>query len=691
MSSSSPSPPQSGLALCSPPLRLRALRFGEPGAPPPELSAVHDAANSSEVSAHSSANILCPLDNATLTKFRSYNARVSCQVDFIGSELCWPLPWRQPFDPALEMRYKAHASARSSILFDFLRPIILEKLHATGNQKFNLALQSEFEPPSSSFMVDRDDPSWFRSVPDMAISQEFESGVMSPLVTIFFKAPHLVSSAPWLPEMPRAFSLEWQAVAKQLRRYFNLWKCQHLMLLDERFAFYFYLDGDDMNNPDSLIHYYLTGKTLPIPASIIVDLSPATDLPPPLWGDRDPLPATSCSEMSPREDTALPPTTPLLNETSTSKSSPQGGQQKSDDQEIEASAFFTVRELIAFATWHALELEGGIKPHTGTPKKRKCQFEAPPQTHPYERSLRCTNVDEEDERGYPAVNQPPKSLAKSAIIRRAYRVSMQPTDFQYLNGRVHHVAARHHTLLFLDQGRHVCKDVYLPPISFAESSHNSPGAKAPSSNCARNHVHVNPSRPNALSGQTTLWLRDIRPLASGSRNVFVASASSLDPKRTSSIQLVLKRFRRNRRAYFLDEILAYEALGGIQGDGVPICFGVFCPQDQHGGDSNDLFLLLEHFELLPLSEAPERWPRELLRYLRAEAEEVVRKIHRAGVLHADLAARNILVNPETQPGVVVVDFDLAIVVGAELANAATAEMKSDMAAVRWVFGEGLEL
>jgi RIO-like serine/threonine protein kinase len=97
--------------------------------------------------------------------------------------------------------------------------------------------------------------------------------------------------------------------------------------------------------------------------------------------------------------------------------------------------------------------------------------------------------------------------------------------------------------------------------------------------------------------------------------------------------------------------------------------------------NGNIFLALECVELAPVTAIA--WAANDILTLQPKMEEVLAAAHAAGVCHGNISARNVLVDPENERGVVVVDWEVCW-----LDDDGTEHRKDgDWKAERWVFGE----
>lgn len=94
-----------------------------------------------------------------------------------------------------------------------------------------------------------------------------------------------------------------------------------------------------------------------------------------------------------------------------------------------------------------------------------------------------------------------------------------------------------------------------------------------------------------------------------------------------------------------------------------------------------MLLALEFIEHVPVTATA--WATNDILTLQPEMEKVLAAAHAAGVCHGNISARNVLVDPENERGVVVVYWEMCW-----LDDDATERWKDgDWRAERWVFGE----
>ncbi|KAF8242932.1 hypothetical protein K440DRAFT_638123 [Wilcoxina mikolae CBS 423.85] len=327
-----------------------------PPPPDPKSSAASQSAVTNRLYEEFHADRLLPFDHVVLQTFRDYIDRMSRHVDFDGNIRGHPLPSSLPLHNSHAMRSKADERVfANSFYIDPVRPVLLEMLPDQNSRTYDWRFPSEVNLPPSTSASSMSDS----STPDMALSQRTAMPTRSmdtdrPFVLIEVKAPHLSQ---------RGFKTERHVAG---------------------------LEGNDEADEE-------TAKSTTSPGSATAATSPSTPPSPPygpkpssgtasreLFTSRTEIfkpawePASSSSSAVLRSSIPLPPSEAGLS---------AKNQSSSISSTTSPDIKFTIRELIAFAGYHALEDDHapGIRgqrdysaePTTVRPCDYSALFEAP--------------------------------------------------------------------------------------------------------------------------------------------------------------------------------------------------------------------------------------------------------------------------------------------------------------------------
>ncbi|KAF8538302.1 hypothetical protein BDD12DRAFT_843159 [Trichophaea hybrida] len=631
------------------------ILIAEPIPPPPDPKsrAASQSAVTNRLYEEFHADRLIPFDNVVLQTFRDYINRMSRHIDFDGNITGHPLPSSLPLHHGHAMRSEADVRVfANSFYIDPVRPVLLEMLPDQNSRTYDWRFPSEVNLPSSTSASSISDS----SIPDMALSQRTAMPTRSmdtdrPVVLIEFKAPHMVYNSRNEALKRRDMSPDWKAMTKQLRKYSTAWKCRRLILMDERMAWFFYLGARLFGDPESEIYY--TYAEAPGPATAAT--SPSTPPTPP-YGPKSSSSTASRESFTPHTEIFKPAWEPVSSSSSAVvrssiplPPSEAGPSTKNQSSTTSSDIKFTIRELIAFAGYHALEDDHapGIRgqrdysaqPTTIRPCNYKALFQAP--LNPPD-----DGTDERPQRHKKSIR-----YFSEATFTRVTNMALSSDDYLVSPEFFH---PQKYSSVHFD-----------PCNSDTESGYHSDSDR---DSCSR-MLHLTISKHNILSSANSLAVKFTHRFNS---TVSVATTTTTHHPLFPTVQLVTKRF--SRRIHLLQELRAYSALLDQQGNGIPGCIGVFTtPVDS---DPDALYLLLEYVPHPTLATSTSDW-----RWVKDDTREVITKLHERGVCHGDLSASNVLVDPEDERAVVVVDFGMAWV--GEEAN--EMKMEDDWAAFEWLF------
>jgi len=625
----------------------------EPIPPPPDPNPrdASQSASTNRLYTEFHADRLIPFDSqpTELQAFHDYIERMSRHVDFDGNITGHPLPASLPHDYGHAMRNEADVRVfANSFYIDPVRPILLEMLPDQHTRSFDWRFPSEISLPSS--IVESGS-----SVPDMALSRRTDIPTSStnndkPVVLIEFKAPHLVYNCRTAALQRKDISPDWTKMTKQLRKYSAELRCRRIILMDERMAWFFYLSAPHFGDPDGDIYYVCAEapdgiETTPHPIS---PLEHSTEK---LSSDylrretiayRTEINPNDC-EPTPSMSTTTPPSNNLLGSSKTGASSTNPSRSASSTTTKDRK--FTIRELIAFSGYHALKDEdkpgipGARVYRSECAQVRSCDYKA---LFPTPRAPLNTGTDGRTQR-----NRNPIMYFSETMFSRVYALALTTDDYLL-------------SPEFPQPEKY--SGIHLGACNTdTESGYHSDGGK----DACAGMLHLNISKNNIFSSTDCL---NVQVTHRFKPTVFVATTSTPHPL-SPVAQVVAKRF--SRRIALLQELRAYSALLDLQGNGIPGCIGVFTTTS----DPDALYLLLEYVPYSTLAESSIDHS-----YVKKDAWELLAKMHECRVCHGDLSASNILVHPEYERALVVVDFGMAWV-GEE---AGEKQMQEDLAALKWL-------
>ncbi|KAH8117291.1 hypothetical protein DFH11DRAFT_1541592 [Phellopilus nigrolimitatus] len=271
-----------------------------------------------------------------------------------------------------------------------------------------------------------------------------------------------------------------------------------------------------------------------------------------------------------------------------------------------------VRELLAFAAWNSI---GDMDPdNISTPILQKSQ--------------RASEVTVKGDLERLSVTSPWLSLH----LRLCTSVRLQSGDYVGEDNRPLHPKFKRHSELRL-LAEEACGSDSVPDSGYHTSKESN------------DDDSILVLRPFPFFELLPLDV-EVRVVDSFKAKVMVVSSPS-------GVKYVLKRFTR----VLCDleyELFAYTALWDLQGKGVPRCLGL-CTVDNHTG----FFLCLE---FIPYDTLKSVTDKRRIEAAKAEASELLNKIHARGIRHNDLSvSSNILLAKDTtidtgKPKVYIVDF-----------------------------------
>lgn len=644
------------------------------------------------------SDTLTPFESQVLDSFRAYIYGMSRVVDFTGNVIGYPAPRSLPGKHGHAMRNEADVRTfANSLYIDPAKAVMLEMLPDAPDRAYDWVIQSEAMPPPSLAVE-------IQSIPDMALAKRmrYASSLHDqverdlPVVLIEFKSPSVVFLARNSAQSYRDESPDWKAMTKQLRKYAVLWNCRRLVLMDERLACFFYLPAADLMDPNQEIHF-LSAEA---PSTVDSPSLTASPLGPQVTGGGGgptyPSLATriEISIAGTRSSFSIPSGTRRLFDyleefdPGPSQGFSHGAKTLSRNvhttrTDSESSAPLTIRELLAFAAWHALGDEPGVNqrknyeqvgmevqpcgytplilPDGGTNPGGKPNKDKGKRKAPSSRTRKQTVF-------FPAVEH------THMVLTRCESIDMTPNDYRFDDTSVYHSK---YSAIHLDP----CLRCSEPDAESGYHSdtdpHKSTSASATCRHDAKDTLRLNISRENLLSGLSILDLHRVSMITDRvSTGHLVTSPHASFP----DITIILKRFA--KRSYLFRELLAYAQLHHLQGAEIPGCYGVFT--NAYDKDDADLYLALEHINCDTIATG--MWCSSAVEALLPEARATLDAVHRAGVCHGDISARNVLVDPEDERGVILVDWDLSVVgCGADTLKS------EDCAALEWVFGHGLRV
>lgn len=591
------------------------------------------------------SDTLIPFHSQILDSFRAYIHEMSRVVDFSGNVIGHPAPRSLPGKHGHAMRNEADVRTfANSLYIDPAKAVMLEMLPDAPHRTYDWVIQSEAMPPPSVSVE-------IQSIPDMALAKRvrFVSALHGlverdlPVLLIEFKSPSVVSLARNSAQRHRDQSPDWKAMTKQLRKYAVLWNCRRLVLMDERLACFFYLPAQDLMDPNQTIHFLSADAPPPFSVTSSIALSLGT---------------TDVSG-------------PSRIEVHTAETGPQ------------SSTTFTIRDLLVFAAWHVLGDEPGVNQRKNYEQLgmevQPCSYSPliPPDggTNPGGKPN-----DDKGKRKAPASRARKQTVFFPAIehtemvLTRCEAMGMSPDDYRFDDTSVYHTK---YAEIYLDP----CLRCSEPDAESGYHSDTDPHKPTPTSaTCrhdAKDTLRLNISRQSLLSHLVTLDLDRVRMITD---RVCLGQLTNSPTALFPDITIVLKRF--TKRSYLFRELLAYAQLHHLQGAEIPGCYGVFT----NARDENDsaLYLALEHIDCDTIAAGT--WCASAVQALLPEARTALAAVHRAGVCHGDISARNILVDPEDERGVILIDWDLSIV-----ECGADSWRSDDCESLEWVFGKGLRV
>ncbi|KAF8543089.1 hypothetical protein BDD12DRAFT_821949 [Trichophaea hybrida] len=453
---------------------------------------------------------------------------------------------------------------------------------------------------------------------------------------------------------------EWAKLTRQIRKYAVHKKCPHHVLMDERFAIYFYFDTENFADESAEV-YYLTAE-FPIP-----------------------------------DDPGTPQSDPFISDES-AKGISQDNVGKKSDVEI----FLTVRELLVFAAWSAVPARVrpmgplyqhrvyssstlavpfidcytsvGPKGHPATPPRpqgREARLNARAQKK-VSLTLLAVHTLQMYPGDYPiGTNRPSDRRRKTFWLTDRYDCKGSPySDSTYASG---HCATstmtpylpasitelgQENSIIFSSSDTQLDdhtspNDILLDPFWSVCTAEDNPED-------IDLHISNTPILPK-------LALENLTRLQKG---VYYAARATA-PK-TESLSVIIKKFCNNERHFLERELQAYAALRHLQGRGIPQVIGLYrsaeC-DDPDIDDTSPYLLVLTYIALFPLSQLPDpELDETFLDKCTIDAlHGILDQILDAGVLHNDLQnSENLLVDMHQPDRVLVsiVDFGQATVVEA---------------------------
>ncbi|KAA8914083.1 hypothetical protein FN846DRAFT_886209 [Sphaerosporella brunnea] len=543
---------------------------------------------------------LRPFAAGTKDRFRSYIAEMSRHVDFTGEVVVQPASSALPSCRGYSMLNEADVRTVVNTLYlEPVRSVWMEMLPEPDVRNYDWVVLNEARPPVPL----RKGVPW-QPAPQLVLAKRYmgsseveipgkSTGTAAitsqlPVLLIQLKGPDVVYAARRSIQTHSTTSPDWIHITKQLRKYAVLWRCRRIVLMDQRTAFFFYLQAPDPADPNYDV------------------LCVSAEAPDPRL------------EQKPTENA------------------------------------FTIRELLAFAAWHALEDE----PADG--RRKQFSHQAIAVRKPSYQPLGFT----------------PPVLPPGVGVRSSQRQHIATSLFR--PGETG-VTMRRCTFLSMTADDYLLDDgtsmkPQLAHVQLAECPrcvHFNAGYNTDTTDFGlqcRCRMHgdtfhqAGASRQNIFSelDELTLELQEwLKP------KLVVAAVESFVGKDGSKPLVVAKRFL--KKAYLLKELEAYAALAHLQGCSVPVCIGVFekCSQSSDRRptleEQGALYLLLEHVANLPMISSAQSG--RDISCLEAEAMAELAKIHAAGVAHGAISMTNVLVDPCEIRGVVFVDFEMSEVDG----------------------------
>jgi hypothetical protein len=538
-----------------------------------------------------------PMD--PITAFRNYIEHMGQYIDFTGYVTGCPLPMNVPESGGYSMRNEADVRQfADTFIVSSVRAVMLQMLPTPEGRSYNLEILSEARLGLSN--------SSNLATVDVAICTVEEGSPPKPLIMLEYKAPHVITQASVGLFRNSDLSEDWIKVTRQLRKYVAVSKCRHVICMDEKSAFYFAFPVD-LSSPNEAVEYLFA----------------------------------------------------------------QSGAASSLDVDL------TVRELLVFALWNALggsERRPAIRPYrrVTVPAQRPCDYA--PLPHAGQASPASPRRTPR-----PRLRTEPRNdfHCKSVqVLERCSIIRMNDTDHEFPDGsRLDRV----YTHVRIHQPPNEEGASWLSDTD--DSGYYSEGSKHSFGQVDREQSAVltlRPFRHNVLMYQRHIIIRDVEQV---DRRIWTGTVQLL-PSETAtrqSISVVIKQF--TNKITLINELAAYDAFAHhhLQGEGVPVCFGVFTldspgdseswdRQSENGSDlgpepaeSPPFYLVLSCFDggYDTVREQKLRWQPDAIQARVADAERLLGRIHAAGVLHMDLSRKNVLVNPGSEPGVAVVDFETA--------------------------------
>ncbi|KAA8892906.1 hypothetical protein FN846DRAFT_914701 [Sphaerosporella brunnea] len=201
---------------------------------------------------------LRPFAAATKDRFRSYIAERSHHVDFTGEVVGQPASSALPSGRGYSMLNEADVRAVVNTLY--LEPVWsvwMEMLPERDVRNYDWVVLNEACPlvPLPKGVSSQSVPDLVLAKRNMASSEGKSNGTATitsqlPVLLMELKGPDVVYTARRSVHTHSTTSPDWTHITKQLRKYAVLWRCRRIVLMDQRMAFFFYLQRLDLADPN---------------------------------------------------------------------------------------------------------------------------------------------------------------------------------------------------------------------------------------------------------------------------------------------------------------------------------------------------------------------------------------------------------------------------------------------------------
>ncbi|KAA8912091.1 hypothetical protein FN846DRAFT_903824 [Sphaerosporella brunnea] len=205
---------------------------------------------------------LRPFAAATKDRFRSYIAKMSHHVDFTGEVVGQPASCALPSGRGYSMINEADVRAVVNTLYlEPVRSVWMEMLPERDGRNYDWVVLKEARPlvPLPKGVSSQSVPDLVLAKRNMAFSEVHTPGKCNgtatitsqlPVLLMELKGPDVVYTARRSVQTHSTTSPDWTHITKQLQKYAVLWRCRRIVLMDQRMAFFFYLQGPDLADPD---------------------------------------------------------------------------------------------------------------------------------------------------------------------------------------------------------------------------------------------------------------------------------------------------------------------------------------------------------------------------------------------------------------------------------------------------------